>query len=156
MAGDVKTKEIFDRLMQSEEIGSNTASSIKNSLKLMDSLNKERSEQLVKDLGVAPSFNRNRMKIQDVNNHFTNDMNNLLNFLRTGFGKEDAYKRLSELNDGWKKYPILANSLFKYAMDDRIVAAARAGAKYDGGYNESTGDLVFNYPKTVEERLERI
>ena len=150
-----KMREIFNKLMETEEIGNRTAMSVSNTLNLINQTNKERNAQ------VSEKFSKSspvlaKMKTQEIDNHFTVDMNNLLNFVRSGFSKDQVFENLSRLNDGWKKHPVLANALYKYSMDDKIIAAARSGAKYTGGYNQNTGEITFEYPRNVQERLEMV
>lgn len=150
-----RTEEIFQKLMETEELGNQTAKRVTNTLNLISNMNREQNERVADQFeGLSPADAK--MATSALDKHFITDMNNLLNFLRSGFTKEQSFERLHTLNDGWKNYPTLANAMKVYSMDDRIEAAARGGAKYEGGFDEASGQLTFTFPKNTQERLEMV
>ena len=160
MAGTNKNieevKKIMADLHQVDELGTLSRNKMVSNLEFIDQVHKERNIDRAEEFSDIITRGFARSVGNDMNDHFTSDMNNLLNLLRSGLKPQDAYERLKVINDGWSAHPILANSMFKYSMDPDILAAARAGAKYSGGYDDYAGELVFDYPKTLEDRLEMI
>ena len=151
-----EVKRIMADLQEVDELGTSSRNNMISNLNFIDEIHRERNAVRAEEFSeiLTPGFARSVGN--DMNEHFTSDMNNLLNLFRSGLNPEHAYERLKIINDGWSTHPILANSMFKYAMDPDILAAAKAGAKYSGGYDNYAGELVFDYPKTLEDRLEMI